>query len=127
MEGRPRWLRDAPVCPPGPCSAGGSAGVDDELSVDGVADVALQRSECFAFGLALGDPPLKVGASFGSGLADLADGGHVQGVVEVTVAALREPVHDAPAGGELDGGGAVVGGVAVPVGEPADVTAVADE
>jgi hypothetical protein len=61
------------------------------------------------------------------GLAELADGGHVDGVVQLAVPAFGGPVHDAATGGELDRGGAVVGGVAVPVGEPGDVCAVADE
>src|SRR3954451_8682401 len=96
MEDRPRWLRDAPDCPPGPCSDVGSASVDEELSVGGVADVALQRSECFTFRLALGDAPLEADPSFGSGLGDLADGSHVQRVVEVTVAPWGQPVDDPP-------------------------------
>ena len=78
-------------------------------------------------GLALGDAPVEVGAALAVALAELADRGQVQRVVEGAVAALGDPVHGAAAGGELDRGGAVVGGVAVPVGEPGDVAGVADQ
>jgi len=48
-------------------------------------------------------------------------------VVETSVAALGEPVYHSAAGGPLDGGGAVVGGELVAVGEPAHVAREADE
>ena len=60
-------------------------------------------------------------------LAELADRGHVDRVVELAVPAFGEPMHDAAAGGELDRGGAVVGGVVIAVAEPGDVAGVADE
>jgi hypothetical protein len=88
------------------------------VAVHGVADMAFEGSDGFLVGFALLDPPFEVGPAVGVGLAELADGGHVHGVVEVSVAALGEAVHGPPAGGELDRGGAVVGGVAVGVGEP---------
>jgi len=43
----------------------GAAGVCDELSVDGVADVTLQGADRFSFGLALGDFAVEVLAAEG--------------------------------------------------------------
>ena len=60
-------------------------------------------------------------------LAQLAEGRHVQGMVQLTVPALGHPMHGASRRGELDRGRAVVGGVVIPVPEPADVTGVADQ
>ena len=74
----------------------------------------------FLAGLALGDAPLVVGAAVAVALAELDHRGEVQGMVEGAVAALGDAVHGAAAGGELGRGGAVVGGVAVPVGEAGD-------
>jgi hypothetical protein len=109
MWSRPRWLQESrPSVLPGPLPAG-AFGVDKELAVDGVADMTLERPEGFLLGLALGDFAVEVGAALGVGLADLADGGHVDGVVQATVASLGEAVHNSPTGGQLDGGGAVVG------------------
>lgn len=102
-------------------------GVDQQLAVDGVADVALQRTDRFLLRLSLGDLALEVGASVRPRLADLADGGHVDGVVELPVAASRHPVHDAAARRELDRCRAVVGGEGVPAGEAAGVAGVADD
>jgi len=78
-------------------------------------------------GLALFDPPFEVGPAVGVGLAELADSGHVDGVVELSVPALGEAMHDPAARRELDRGCAVVGGVAVPAGEAADIAGVSDE
>ena len=71
--------------------------------MDGVADLTLERADTFFVGLALGDLALEVRATFGVRLAELADRGHMQRVVELAVAALGEPVDGSPAGGELDG------------------------
>ena len=60
-------------------------------------------------------------------MADLAERGEVQGVVEVAVPAPRQPVSATPARRVFDGGGAVVGGVGVSVREPGDVAGVADQ
>src|SRR5215207_11334978 len=90
-----------PLVLPGPLLAG-ALGVGEEPAVDGVADVALQRPEGFPGGLALGHAPVEVGATVRVGLAELADGGHVDGVVELAVPALRDPVHDPATRGELD-------------------------
>ena len=77
---------------------------------------------CHAFG----DLAVVVGAAGGAVVADLGDGGHVDGVVELAVAAPGEPVDLAVAGGRLDRGGAVVGGEVVAGGESVDVADVAE-
>ena len=46
--------RVVPGCPPGPAYLR-AVGVDEELAVDGVADVSLEGPERFFLGLALGD------------------------------------------------------------------------
>jgi len=51
----------------------------------------------------------------------------VEGLVELAVASSREAVHLSAARGDLDGGGAVVGGELVARGEAGDVAGVADE
>lgn len=71
-----------PLCPPGPLS-----GVKHQLAVDGVGDLALQAPDRFTLRLSLGDPAQVVAPAVRVGLADLADGGHVDGVVEHAVAA----------------------------------------
>jgi hypothetical protein len=60
------------------------------------------------------------------GVADLADRGHVDGVVDAPVLAQRQPVDLAVPGGDLDWRGAVVGGEMIPAGEPGHVSDVAD-
>ena len=105
----------------------GSVDVDEQLAVDGVADVAFEGADGVLLGLALGELALEAGAALGVGLADLADRGEVQGVVEAAVAALGDAVHDPATGGTLDRGGAVVGRVGVTGGEPADVAGEADQ
>ena len=50
------------------------------------------------------------------GVTDLGDRDNVQRVVEPPVPAPRQAVHDAPGRGELDRGGAGVGGVVAEVG-----------
>jgi hypothetical protein len=75
-------------------SWGGAVGVAVQLPVDGVADLAFERAQGFFLGLALGDLAVEVGATVGVGLADLADRREMQGVVQPSVAALGESVHD---------------------------------
>ena len=111
-----------PLVLPGPLLS-----VDEELPIDGVADVTLERPDRLPLGLALGHLLLEVGPALGVGLADLADGHHVDGMVELTVASPAEPVDDPTTRGDLDGSDPGVGGELVPVGEPADITGVADE
>ena len=86
-------------------------GVEEQLPVDDVAEVSLQGPDGVLLGLALGQLAFEVGPPVGAAMTDLADGGHVQCVVEATVAPPRGAVHDPRAGGSFDGGGAVVGGV----------------
>ncbi len=74
-----------PVVLPGPLSAPHGGGVGDELAVDGVADLALESAQGFLLRLALGDAPVEVGPAVGVGLAKLADGDHVERVVELSV------------------------------------------
>jgi hypothetical protein len=105
--------RDVPECPPGPALSLGAVGVDEELAVDRVADVALERADRVLLGLALGQLALEVCAALGVALADLADGGQVQGVVQPSVAPLGDTVDDPATGGRLDRGGAVVGRVVI--------------
>jgi len=69
----------------------------------------------------LGDLAVVVGAAFTVTVTDLADRRHVDGVVEATVAATREPVDLAWPGGHLDRCGAVVGGEGV-TGREADTS-----
>src|SRR5690349_22474604 len=60
-------------------------------------------------------------------MRDLSDRGHVDRVVEPAVAAQRQPVDLLFAGGHLGRGGAVVGGEAVPGGEPGHGDDIADD
>jgi hypothetical protein len=53
---------------------------------------------------------VEVGATSRARVADLADGGEVDGVVESAVPALGQAVDRSSARGQLDGVGAVVGG-----------------
>jgi hypothetical protein len=105
----------------------GSVGVDEQPVVDGVADVALEGADGVLLGLAFGELAFEVRAALGMRLADLADRGEVQGVVEASVATLGAPVHDPAPGGTFDRGGAVVGRVGVTADEPADVAGEADQ
>jgi hypothetical protein len=75
----------------------GPGGVDDELAVDGVADVSLQRADGVLLGLAIGELALEIDAPVGAGLADLTDRREVQGVVEAPVLSLGDTVHDSAA------------------------------
>jgi hypothetical protein len=69
-------------------------GIEDQLAIDGVRDVALERAQSLSLGLALGHLAIEVGPTLGVGLADLTDGHHVDGVVEEAMASQREPVKD---------------------------------
>jgi hypothetical protein len=100
--------------------------VDEELPIDGVADVTLERSDRLPLGLPLGHLPLEIGAALRVLLADLADGHHVDGVVELAIAPATEAVDDPTAGGQLDGGDTGIGGELVPGSETPDIAGVAD-
>jgi hypothetical protein len=58
-----------------------------EAGVDGVADPPFERPDRGFAGVAFGDLAVVVGATGTVAMADLGDGGHVDGVVESTVAA----------------------------------------
>ena len=66
-------------------SAAETIRVSQQLSVDGVADVSLQRPQRFAFGLPFGDLAVEVDATLALGVADLSDGGHVDRGVQDAV------------------------------------------
>ena len=82
--------------------------IEQELAVDGVGDLALEGGSPLLLGLSLGNLALEVDASNSPGIADLGDGSHVESVVEPSVPAPREPVHDTATRGPFDRGGAVV-------------------
>jgi hypothetical protein len=65
----------------------GLAGVGQQAGVDGVADPPFERPECFLMCLALGDLAVIVAAAVTVPVADLGDGGHMDGVVDAPVAA----------------------------------------
>jgi hypothetical protein len=85
----------------------------------------LRAQRAFA-GHPLADLLLVVDAALGAAVADLGDGGHVDGVVELSVPAPGEPVNLPVAGGDLDRRGAVIGGEVVAAREAVDVTYVAE-
>ncbi len=68
-----------------------AAGVSGEVAVDAVRDPTFQGSHRFFRCLAFGDLAVVVGAAFGV-VAELGDGGDVDGVVEFAVASRVEPV-----------------------------------
>src|SRR5215472_5171687 len=72
----------------------GLAGVGAQAGVDGVADPALEAAQGFLGCLALGDLLVVILAAVAVRVAELGDGGHVDGVVEAAVAALGQPVDD---------------------------------
>ena len=76
---------------------------------------------------AFGELAFVVAAAGTVAVADLGDRRAVQSMVQPTVAAPREPMDGPSAGGELDRGGAGVGGITAGGGEPRRVAAVADE
>src|SRR2546421_5573711 len=102
-------------------------GVEEQLAVDDVADAPLEGPERFLFRLAFLNLAVEERASRGVRVTDLGDGRDVDGVVQLPVAASGESLHDPAAGGDVDGGGAVVGGVVTLAAEPVDVAGVADE
>ena len=59
-------------------------------------------------------------------MADLGDPRDVDRMVELAVAAPRQPVHAVATGADLDRGGAVVCGEVVTIREPADVAGLTD-
>jgi hypothetical protein len=75
-----------------PSRARPCAGVDEELSVDGIGDAPLERTHGFFLGLAFGDLALEERAARGMREADLGDRGDVEGVVELSVSPSREPM-----------------------------------
>src|SRR5213076_3375572 len=77
-------------------------------------------------GHSVGDLLVVVGAALAAAVADLADRGHMDDVVQLPVPAPGQPVDRPVAGGDLDRGGAVVGGEPVAVREAADVAHVAE-
>ena len=77
--------------------------VDEEPSIDGVGDLALERPDGFPLGLAVGHLLLEVDPALGVLLADLADGHHVDGVVQLAVAPATEAVEGPAPRGVLDG------------------------
>ena len=87
----------------------------------------LQGAQRLLLGLALEDLALELGPSLGVGIADLGDGDHVQGVVDLAAAPQGEPVHDPPTRGPLDWGRAVVRGIGIPAGEASDVSGIPDQ
>ena len=72
------------------------------------------------------EPPWNPGR-FTVAMADLGDGGHVDGMVEAPVAAPRQAEHLASPGGHLDRGGAVIGSEVITAGEATDVADVTDD
>src|SRR5664280_1204938 len=101
--------------------------VDEELPIDGVTDVTLEGADRLPLGLAFRHLPLEVDPALRVLLADLADGHHVDGVVELAVASPAQPMDDPATGGQLDWGHSGIGGELVPGGEPTDVSGVADQ
>jgi hypothetical protein len=77
-------------------------GVGDDGPVDRVGDVAFQRPDCFFGVLALGASAVVVLAS-GARVAQLGDGGDVDGVVQLAVASRVETVPSMFTGGRSIG------------------------
>jgi hypothetical protein len=100
------------------------SGVENELAIEGVADVTFEWAQRLSLGLALGDLAIEVGPTLRMGLADLADRHHVDGVVEATMTPKRESMEYPTPRGVLDRSDPRIGGEAVPVGEATDVTAI---
>jgi hypothetical protein len=79
-------------------SASGVCGVGGELAVDRVAHVTFERPQGFFLGPARGQASIEVHAAIGAWVAQLADDGHVECVVEAAVSPLGQPVDGAAAG-----------------------------
>ena len=97
------------------------------MAVEGVADAPLEGSQRLLGRLAFGDLAVEEGAALAVAVADLGDGGDVDGVVELTVASPGDPVDLARPRGHLDRSGARVRGVSVPGRESGHVAGVADD
>jgi hypothetical protein len=69
-------------------------GIDDQLAEEGVGDLALERANSFALGLALGDLAIEVCPAIGVGLPDLRNRCDVDGVIELAITTAREPAGD---------------------------------
>src|ERR1019366_852142 len=95
----------APTCPPG--SAMSAAGVDDQLSIHGVRDLTLEGAQRFLGRLAFGHLAIEVLPPFAR-VADLADGDHMDGVVEASVAPGVEPVSHSRTARGFDGSRGVI-------------------
>ena len=65
------------------------SGVEKQQAVDGVGDLTLERPQGLLLRLALGNLAVEIDPSFGARVADLSDRGHVEGVVELAVAAAE--------------------------------------
>ena len=89
--------RVVPLLPSRALGAGCSPGVGLEVGEDGVADAPFEGAECFFAGLSLGEFLVEVGAACAVTLADLGDCGHMDGMVETSVPAPRQPVDRAVA------------------------------
>src|SRR5207247_3736985 len=112
---------------PSRCLSGvASACVVDHPLIERVTDLAFERAERALAGHSVGDLLVVVGAALAAAVADLADRGHMDDVVQLPVPAPGQPVDRPVAGGDLDRGGAVVGGEPVAVREAADVAHVAE-
>jgi hypothetical protein len=122
VQSRPRGYESFPSVLPDLLS-----GVEKQLAVDGVRDLTLERPQGLLLRLALGNLAVEVDPSLGAGVADLSDRGHVEGVVELAVAAAREPMHDPPTRGQLDRSRAAIGGIGISVGETSNVAGVSDQ
>lgn len=107
-------------------SRGGLAGVSLEAAVDGVADLPLESPGRFFAGLALGDPLVVVGPAVAVAVPDLADRGHVDGMVQAAVPAPGQPADRLVPRRRLNRRGAVTGREMVPAGEAGHVGDVVD-
>ena len=70
----------------------GALGIGPQAGEDGVADLPFQGAEGFPVGLALGQFLVVVGTALAVRLADLGDGGHMDGVAVPPVPAPGQPV-----------------------------------
>jgi hypothetical protein len=73
------------------------------MSEDGVADAPLQAAPRFFVGLAFLDLAVVIGPALAVAETDLGDRGHVDGVVEPTVAPPRQPENLVASRGDLEG------------------------
>ena len=84
--------------------------VADHASPDVVGEAAFEAAHRFVVGLAGGDLGVVVGPAGAAGHADLGERDHVEGVVELPVAAAWQAVSGVVGGGDFDGGDAGVAG-----------------